>query len=316
MLEWFRIHRSKPSGTLRAKLIWSWAARFAPEPRNTQIGPKIQVNSTGVDLCRDLANRSLETRQLPESDVDFDLTVALAEASGELRELKKESGRLWLEAIHPWHQRLLLSLFPSQSFEPSARQLGKLVYYRQWLKGHLDNCPPHGNRRKNFNVATKGFHEVEYPRSDGVQWNDAYINNSTIWAAFKGVPAQLEVNLLKALQAYDPTREQHMSMCRNYLMGYDSTTKGYYYALERVLDRVLLPALSWSGRDRQSVEKLFTRIRKDELSDTGSFLSLRRREKIWMPDRAMQALIVEIVINGDRDFVFDIIRDFFEKKKR
>jgi hypothetical protein len=303
--DWFYMQMPVSQKTRMAKRYWAWAARS----RGT--GNK----STVVDLCRDLANRRMETLVPPESDNDFEIAVALTEVSSALNDLKRASQPLWSEAIQPWHLRLLLSLFPDRSFKPSTTQLGKLVYYRQWLQRHLDSCPPHGYRRKYFQLATKEFQEVTYPRGDGVQWNEAYINNSTIWAAFKGVPAHLDVNLSKALEAYDPTGQQHMSMCREYLMSYDSTKRDYYHALKRVLHGVLLPSFKQSGRDRQSVEKLFTLIRKDELSDTDSFLSLLKPQKIRMHDEAMHALIIEIVINGDRDFVSRLVRDFFETKR-
>lgn len=314
MADWRHVSRPPKQKARMAKRYWAWAARSSPHRRvrNTVAGGTKSVSSA-VDLCRDLTLRRLETNAPPESDGDFETAEALALESGQLGELRRVSPQLWAEATQPWHLRLLLTLSPERSFEPSPLQLGKLVYYRQWLSRHLERYSPQGNRRKKFGVAAKEFHELTFPGGDGIQWQDAYATESVVWAAFKGVPAGFRVNLTKALRAYDPTGLRHMSMCREYLMGYDNTTRAYSDALIRVLHGVLLPALR-RDYDRKEVKKLFKLIH-DEAIDESSRLSLRESPRVRMADSAMQALITEIVVTNESYIVSELIKDFYEQKR-
>jgi hypothetical protein len=314
MSDWHLFMRPQAQKVRIAKTLWHWAARSRPSAL---------LQSTAVDLCRDLANMRLDTDAPPGGDLDFIVAVELAKATSEPRELKdpdrqlwkKESGQqLWKKAIKPWHLRLLLTLFPRENFVPTRLQLSELVYYRQWLRTHLDSGA-RGSQRENFNVAAKNFHEVDYPGSDGVRWSNTYLN-SVLWAVFRGAPPSSNIDLAAALRAYDRTGNKHMSMCWDYLMAYDSTEKNYAYAVKRVLQDVVLPSLWGAGRDRRDVETLFARIYNEEREDGGSLFTWGKKKKVRMADTAMHNLLVNIIVNSSWDFVLGEVRIYFESKKR
>jgi hypothetical protein len=315
MRNWQSSLAPEPDSSGVAVLLWNWAASSTSLPLNTAPGP--------TELCLELAHSRLKTELSPTS-TDIEIAARLARESGAWRALKAKCKPLWGNATKSWHLRLLLSIFPEENFVPTSQQLGALVYQQKWLREHLKGTKIHPHRLRRFRPATLDFHEVPYPGSDGLRWNDAYSSDLVIWAIFSGAPPQRQAqgSLRHALFAFARAGREQVSsdeqitrMCFKYLSAYRKRAD-FDLALIKVLLEFLLPMLK--RYDASGMEELFESVAEelDNPHPSWERLKLGRAKLSIYFEPELRNLFREVVRHGHRKMVLKTIKFYNKERKR
>jgi hypothetical protein len=240
---WLSSQREIRFNVSRWQWLWVKKSRQIAAPADTTPSTTPLVN-----LCKYLSmgSKLIDDTQIEESDMKKAIKfVGWADA---YPEMIQQSRLLWNSEREGFYLRLLLQFFPDEEFKPTPTQLGALINYKEWLKGHLNKYP---NKEAWFLVATRKPLSVTYPRSDDgkICWKDAY-SASPIWAVFWAVPINKQGSLRDAIKAHcGDNIDKSADMCRRYLNGHRSNE--YHAALDRVVLDYVVPSLRSSYEDEE-----------------------------------------------------------------
>lgn len=298
-----------------AQFYWDEAQKWRPRPH---------FKPNAAELCWYLEHGELPTQPPANFPADLDNFVRVAHAAKKSELLRESAQRLWREAERGWQLRLLLSLFPSEPFEPTPAHLGLLLYQQEWLIGHLQHV--NSLLAGNFYVATLPFHSLSYRLNQNL-WKPGF-NRSPIWAAFRGVPlSELpKRSLYDALRVYRwgdpnlvgderrPMREDRARLCHTFLDGYSGSTDSDRsascdQALRRVLYEFVLPELAISNT-RKGTEQIFWDVESgmhDPYWEERANLSQRHGPTFY-------SLLQRVFSNYGARFIQDAVHHYFKRR--
>jgi hypothetical protein len=305
-----------------ASRLWEWAARF---PIREGYQPTI------IDLCSYITKGELP-KLAPNYIYEIDDFARFARASGMADRLVRRSQQLWANVSQDWHLLLLLSLFPNVGFKPSAKQLGWLVQYQDWLNNHPTHSQVYRQRWSDCYLATRPFHSLSF-KEDADLWREDFATHSVIWAAFRGVPVIMLPHgaLNEALRAYSKadkntrtalqstaTIKQQTNLCLIFLNSY-SGAASEDTAVTRVLFEFVFPLLRYGRIDRQIYER-----DEGRMKDLFSIVGIRQ----GLPDYArnvehphsfqpeLEELLRKIVILRNGRTMAHAISEYYKSIKR
>lgn len=282
-----------------AHLLWMWAARALDERR---------FSAKLADICRGIEKEKAPPKLEPPTEADLETAIRLAREAGVHLRLADSAHALWSKARDSWHFRLLLGIFEEVDFEAPFPRVEKLVPYREWLRTHLRQIKDvNPERWKRFRVATLEFHEVSFPGRGDLEFRDEYVlGNSVLWAAFSGVPLEMQGRLSLALECYGGDAPKRSGLCRRYLTQYSGTPE-YERALKKVLSGYLLPMLR-QNYSLSEVERIFG-VGGEDGYRSGVSITQRWRRQL---DQDSENLLSEIM-NADRRVIESALRGLYMK---
>jgi hypothetical protein len=273
---WQVVRRLDPLAGPMARRLWDWLA----PPRARLKLPENEVDRLPqehpLEILQNLSRGNWPHKSCLLIGGEYKSTTPASELADFLRSGAITLGDtvlddLWIQAERSWCLKLLLLLFPDHDFTLDWLRLGLLVPVADWLRSHLCRLPE--SQRQIYALATYRFHSQPYGGKSGPAWQPE-MQNTPLWALFKGVPFELQGSLHQALDSYGKSPAERAGLAKAYIKAF-SGEENLRRARRRVLEEFLLPVLS--GRDHD--EKL-RRLDRRQIIDL-----VRLKEK---PDKLVE----------------------------
>jgi hypothetical protein len=195
-----------------AATLWTWTVGSPPQPV-----------LDAVEVCRHLERGEWAPGERLSRE-EAEKVHRLVTGAVKLPALLPHREALWSTASRLWQMQLALNLFPADPLEPTASQLASLRRDPEWLCRHLDLPDLHPGRSRALRLALLRFHEVRYPREQGIQWSEA-LRQTVLWAVFEGVPFAQQGDLPAALEAFADQVTERIRLAARYLDGHSADPK-------------------------------------------------------------------------------------------
>lgn len=290
-----------------APLLWGWAAKSFPSPA---------LHSSASDLCRVL-DQGLLPELKPPGEIAMHDFQLLAKEAGKDEELRPQAQILWGQSKRGWQLRVLMDLFPAEEFEPTLMQVSKLVFHQKWLRSHLKRTTVHPTRAERFALAAVSFQGLDFPGTDDLPWSRE-VSETVMWAAYRGIPFKHQGGLRDALDAYGEDLQERAKLCLKYVRSYKQDLASYEEALGRALVDFLLPQFGRAGMNTGDMASILLRGEEEEGGWFGGSLLRLGRPQGHRPnyDAALEPLVDEAILRGDRKVIRRAIEAFRQKHKR
>jgi hypothetical protein len=182
---------------------------------------------------------------------------------------------LWEACTASWQFEFVLRLFPSVALVPNARALDALMPLRTKLRDTFRL--PSGRA---LAIVASDFHNIPYPGKGDYPWQDFY-RESVVWAAFSGVPLDMQGDLSRALAVYGRADAERVRLATRYVRATSIASKeDRQLVVERVVSAVLTPLASASGLRRGDLGTLFRHFGFKHGSRWSRFRGRFRRSRI------------------------------------